>query len=282
MTLTGFLSATWMGWPSAFYIFGAVGLIWTLTWVVLGRNSPAAHGGMDYREKLYIEKSLGQVVRTEAAATPWKAILTSAPVWALTAAYFAHGWGFSTLNTNVPSYMAKVLNFNIAGSGILSAAPYLLFWLVSIIVSAITDFVITRKYVTVGTARKVANSIGLYVPAVALIVLGLISDSKSDITIVTLVLLFIAIAINGSAYSGYRVNHMDLSLAHAGVLMGITNTIASISSIIAPLLLHFIVTNENDPLQWATIFYIAAPIYIVGNTIFLIFGSGETQPWNGP
>jgi hypothetical protein len=30
------------------------------------------------------------------------------------------------------------------------------------------------------------------------------------------------------------------------------------------------------------VFLIAAGFFVVGNTIFVIFGSGEVQPWNHP
>ncbi|KAK5641840.1 hypothetical protein RI129_010387 [Pyrocoelia pectoralis] len=222
MTITGWLSGSWLGWPYAFYLFGAVGLLWTMLWIAFGKNSPADHTGIDPYEKFYIETSLGQTVREKSPATPWKEILTSLPVWGLAAAYSAQNWGFSTLITNIPSYMAKILNFDIKSNGILSAGPYLVFWAFSIVISAATDFSITHQYVTVGAARKITNSI-----------------------VTTVVLLFIAVGANGSSYSGYRVNHMDLSLTYSGTLMGVTNGIANLSSIIAPLLLQFVVTDET-------------------------------------
>ena len=34
--------------------------------------------------------------------------------------------------------------------------------------------------------------------------------------------------------------------------------------------------------QWNVVFYLAAAIYILGNLIFIIFGSSEIQSWNNP
>ncbi|KAK5641839.1 hypothetical protein RI129_010386 [Pyrocoelia pectoralis] len=280
MAITGWLSGTWLGWPYAFYLFGAAGLIWTVLWSFLGYNSPADHPHINPKERAYIEHVLGQKKHAAPPPTPWKEICTSLPVWALLCTYSGHNWGFTTLITNTPTYMANVLNFDIKSNGVLSAAPYLVFWIVSLVFSAITDFIINRKYLTVGAARKIANSIGMCVPAVALLTLGLISDADYDITNITLVLLFVAVGTNGISYSGYRVNHMDLSLVHAGTLMGLTNGIANIFGMFGPLVLQFIVTDENDPQQWAIIFYMSSAIYIAGNCIFVIFGSGETQRWN--
>lgn len=34
--------------------------------------------------------------------------------------------------------------------------------------------------------------------------------------------------------------------------------------------------------QWNVVFYLAAAIYVLGNLIFIVFGSSEIQPWNNP
>jgi ACS family sodium-dependent inorganic phosphate cotransporter len=40
------------------------------------------------------------------------------------------------------------------------------------------------------------------------------------------------------------VNHLDIAPQHAGVLMGITNTVATLPGIISPLITAFIVQNK--------------------------------------
>ncbi|KAF5293591.1 hypothetical protein FQA39_LY03076 [Lamprigera yunnana] len=280
LPFTGWLAGTSLGWPYAFYIYGAVGLLWCILWIILGKNSPALHTTMSPVERKFIEASLGETSTDKPAPTPWISIFTSLPMIALIIAHSGQNWGFSTLLTNIPTYMQNVLQYDIQSNGILSAGPYFVFWILSFVFSSITDFVIVRKYLSVGVARKIANSVGLFVPAAALLTLGLISDSESDITTVTLVLLFVAVGINGCCFSGYQVNHLDLSPVHSGTLMGITNGISNVFSIIAPLIIQFIVTDQENPLQWSIVFYISSGVYILGNVVFIIFGSGEVQPWN--
>uniref|UniRef100_A0A1B0GPK7 Major facilitator superfamily (MFS) profile domain-containing protein n=2 Tax=Phlebotomus papatasi TaxID=29031 RepID=A0A1B0GPK7_PHLPP len=64
--------------------------------------------------------------------------------------------------------------------------------------------------------------------------------------------------------------------------MGITNGAANVMSIIAPLLVGFVVQDPTDPYQWRLVFFISAAIYLVGNTLFVIFGRTEIQKWNEP
>lgn len=58
--------------------------------------------------------------------TPWLTILTSIHLWAILIAHFGHSWGYSMLLTELPSYMGKVLHFDIKSvSSINSLVKYL-------------------------------------------------------------------------------------------------------------------------------------------------------------
>lgn len=58
MPVTGWISASSIGWPSVFYIYGAVGFIWTACWVFIGCDKPSEHKSISSEEKKYIEVSL--------------------------------------------------------------------------------------------------------------------------------------------------------------------------------------------------------------------------------
>ena len=51
-----------------------------------------------------------QVERHE--AVPWRAILTSPPVWAIIVAHACSGWAGYTILTCIPTYMKEVLKFD--------------------------------------------------------------------------------------------------------------------------------------------------------------------------
>lgn len=57
-------------------------------------------------------------------------------------------------------------------------------------------------------------------------------------------LLTLSVAMNGASYVGYLINHMDLSPNFAGTLMGITNAVSNVMSILGPLFVGFVVTDE--------------------------------------
>lgn len=114
-----------LGWESVFYVFGAIGCVWTALWLIFVRKSPNADPFITDEEKRYIEFSLDMQTKDEDVAIPWKDIATSTAVWAIIAAQFAEGWGFFTLQTQLPQFLKDVLDYDIAKSGIISAIPYL-------------------------------------------------------------------------------------------------------------------------------------------------------------
>lgn len=45
--------------------------------------------------------------------TPWKAIFTSVPMWALIIVHCGQNWGYWTLITELPTYMNEVLEYKL-------------------------------------------------------------------------------------------------------------------------------------------------------------------------
>lgn len=50
---------------------------------------------------------------TKVMRTPWKAIFTSIPMWALIIVHCGQNWGYWTLITELPTYMNDILKFNL-------------------------------------------------------------------------------------------------------------------------------------------------------------------------
>ncbi|XP_065369042.1 putative inorganic phosphate cotransporter [Calliphora vicina] len=283
LAASGVMASSSMGWPSIFYISGGVGLVWSAAWFFWAASSPGEYKKISAEEKKLIETSLGSKDEEDEnkpmPKTPWTKFFTSVPFLVLILTNCTHNWGFWTLLTEIPSYMKNILNMDIKSNALLSALPYAAMFLLSFVFSAIQSLLSKRKCIPLSVSRKLFNTIGHWIPMISLIGLGYVS---ADQTTLAIVLLTITVGINGATYLGFQVNHIDLSPNFAGILMGITNCAANIMSIIAPLIVGFIVTNEKDPDQWRIIFFIAAGLYFIGNLCFILFGKTEVQSWNDP
>lgn len=86
------------GWQSVFYVSGAIGVLWWVLWLFIVKESPENDPWISENERTYIMEGL-RVQST--IKTPWIALLSSVPVWAIVFAHFAQNWGAYTLMTQV-------------------------------------------------------------------------------------------------------------------------------------------------------------------------------------
>ena len=75
------------------------------------------------------------------------------------------------------------------------------------------------------------------------------------------------------------VNQLDLAPLHAGNVMGLTNNVAVMSAIAAPMAVGALTYERSTGEEWQKVFFLAAGIYAVGAVVYLIIGSGERQSW---
>lgn len=99
-----------------------------------------------------------------------------------------------------------------------------------------------KKGVSRGLSRKVCNTIGHWGPALAILSL---TFAPLNHTTLPVIILIIAVGLNAGSICGFQINHIDLSPNFAGILMSITNCVASIIAILAPLIVGEIVTGDQ-------------------------------------
>lgn len=264
----------YLDWTYVFYIFGAVGLVWFVLWAFLVFDSPNTHPRISEQERLYITSSLKNELSTSASNIPWRSIVTSMPVLAIVVAHFSYNWTFYTLLTLLPTYMSNILGFSIQQNGFLSALPYLGCALVAVLSGQIADYLReTRKYRTV-IVRKSFTVIGMIGPAVFLVAAGYTGcDYTLAVTFLTL-----SSSLGGVSASGFNINHLDIAPSYAGILLGITNTFATIPGMVGPVIARGL-TEQNTIEEWQIVFYIAAAIDVFGAIFYAVFGKGTVQSW---
>ncbi|KAJ6645996.1 putative inorganic phosphate cotransporter, partial [Pseudolycoriella hygida] len=266
------------GWPSIFYVFGVVGVVWSIAFLWLVYEEPSVHPTIDEEEKKYILNSLWGTANVTSPPVPFKAILTSLPFYAILLAHMGQNYGYETLMTELPTYMKQVLKFSIQQNGSLSALPYVAMWLFSMAISFIADWMITSKRFTHTSTRKIINSIGQYGPAVCLIIASYTGCDR----VLTVAILTIGMGLNGGIYSGFKINHLDITPRFAGILMSFTNCTANLAGLLAPIAAGHLIEGNPSMSQWQIVFFIAAGVYVFCATFYNIFGSGERQPWDNP
>lgn len=264
----------YLDWTYVFYLFGAVGLVWFVLWAFLVFDTPNSHPRISERERLYITSSLKNELSHSAGYIPWRSIVTSTPLLAIVVAHFSYNWTFYTLLTLLPTYMNDILGFSIQQNGFLSALPYLGCAVFAVVSGQIADYLRETCHYPTGTVRKGFTLIGMIGPAVFLVAAGYTGCNYT----LAVTFLTISSALGGVSASGFNINHLDIAPSYAGILLGITNTFATIPGMVGPVIASALTTQKTIE-EWQTVFYIAAAINLMGALFYTVFGRGTVQPW---
>ena len=181
--ISGLILDRWHSWPIVFYVFGILGVVWFLAFVVLCYNNPREHPFISEREAKYLHDKMSAHTHEKTPPVPWRYVLTSAPLWALVAAQCGHDWCLFTMITDLPKFMKDVMHFDIKQNGIYTSLPYLFMWICSCISSWLADWVIVRNYMTTTQVRKWGTTIASLGPAIFIIIAGYASHSQVAVVI---------------------------------------------------------------------------------------------------
>ncbi|XP_025095477.1 uncharacterized transporter slc-17.2-like isoform X2 [Pomacea canaliculata] len=266
------------GWPSIFYVIGGVALLWVVVWMLFTSNTPAQHRRITDIERRYIQSSLqsNDTDDTKRPSIPWRGIATSMPNYAIIVSNITSDWGAYTLLTSIPTYISEVLKFDIASNGLVSALPYIGMWATMNISGWLSDLLRRHRLLSTGNTRKLMDAFGKVVAGLLLVGLGYVDCTQPAVAIALLVL---GVSIAGFQYSGFLVNHVDIAPAFAGILFGISNSIAAVTGFLSPVVVGIITEEVCYEAEWQIVFYVAAAIYLFGAIFYVIFASGVLQPW---
>lgn len=262
-------------WPSVFYFFGGVGVIWFIFWTLLIYSTPNVHPFISDEEREYLNKHVKASIGKKLDPMPWRAILSSPAMWALAIGAIGHDWGYFSLMTDLPKYMVDVLKYNIKETGLLSSLPYIAMWACSIVFALICDFCIRRKWHSITTGRKLYTTISSLIPATAIIAASYAGCDRA----VAVALFIICVGFMGGFYSSIKINAMDIAPNFAAATSSITNGIAAASGIVTPYLIGLL-TPDSTLSQWRIAFWICFIVLGGSNVVYLIWGSGEQQWWD--
>lgn len=274
LVISSFL-AQHIGWESIFYVFGFLGVLWSVAWWMIVAETPQGDRKITDSELEYIKSTIGASANHVKVNVdpPWKRFFTSLPVWAIMIAHFSENWGFYTLLTELPTFMKDILQFDILQVGKLASLPYLVMGFVVQIGGVIADWLRTNGHLSTTQVRKLFNC-GAFVCQT----LFLIAAAHSSTPAAAVAFLTIAVGFGGFAWAGFSVNHLDLAPHFASILMGLSNTVATLPGMISPILTGYLVKQRNLE-EWQAVFYIAGGIYLAGAIFYGLFASGERQKW---
>ncbi|XP_003376949.1 sialin [Trichinella spiralis] len=260
-------------WTTVFYVSGICGCIWSSIWLSTIAETPRSDGKITEAELEFIENDKVVGNKLEAKSVPWKELITSKAVWAIIAVHTTENWGFYTMLTYLPAYMNDVLGFKLESTGFTSALPYLAMGILLQVGGYLADYINSKKIITLELLRKLMASGGLFVQVFFTVILTFTVNY-----IAATILMTFCVGFGGVVWASFSINQLDIAPQYASVIMGISNTFATLPGMISPSIVGAIV-QKGVSSEWCIIFYITAAFYAIGGVVFALFAKAEVQPW---
>jgi MFS transporter, ACS family, solute carrier family 17 (sodium-dependent inorganic phosphate cotransporter), other len=254
------------GWPSVFYASGALGAVWLVAWWAKAADGPEDCDGVTLAELALIHAQ-----RPEAAladSIPWGAIFSEKAVWAIVIAHLCNNFGFYVLLLWLPSYLHHTFNVPMERLGTFAVIPYIAAFVMQNASGWIADW-LQQRGMKLGTVRKSLQGVAFTLGGLPLLALPAVHSPQAAIALVTVCLGGAALGIGG-----FGVNHLDVAPRYAGILMGLSNTAATLPGIIGVAATGFIVQTTGS---FAAVFYMATAVYTVGLVCYVTLASGERK-----
>jgi ACS family sodium-dependent inorganic phosphate cotransporter len=268
-TVIGLLGTGWLltrfDWPSAFYVFGVIGLVWCVVWFAFARDRPDLDPHLSPHERALLARE-AEPARTEQDGS-WRVLLRYRATWALFMAHFANTWTLYVLLSWLPSYLREVQHMSIGAAGIWSAGPWMSMFLMMYAGAAFTEWVV-RRTASVAAARKLVQAIGLLGSGALLLSVQALPLSPA----IVLTVLCTATGLLGLGWSGFSANYLDIAPRHSAMLFAVGNTFGTIPGIVGVTITGWLIDVTGT---YTAAFALAAGISVTATLAFVVFGSGR-------
>jgi MFS transporter, ACS family, glucarate transporter len=248
------------GWRSSFWLCACIGFVCAAVWYWIARDTPAEHRRVSNSELSLIRSGLtsGSANDTK-VLVPWRRMLRSKDVWAVTVSYFCYGYVAWIFFSWFYLYLSKVRHLELKTSALYTMLPFLAM-LVGCLVGGVLNDRLTRwKGPRMGRCGVAAFSIMLSGIFIAL------GSQVASARLASIVLAGGAGALYLSQSSFWSVT-ADIAGASAGSVSGFMNMgnqiAAALTAIVTPwLAMRF---------SWTTSFLVASALCVIGAVSWLI------------
>ena len=244
------------GWPSVFYLFGSLGIVWAVAWALIIPSTPPTLASKTTR------------------SIPWRSLLTHPAVLTLYLLCTAGGSISFVLVSWLPSYFVDEFGLTTAQAGVYSVAPFAVMAVVPILAGRYADKLIAAQ-MSVLDIRKRLVIAGMLVVAISLGLLPLAPVAIASVILASV--LFVGI---GIAVVGYSPIPAELLPGHGDILFGFMAAAGSLASAAAVALTGVLLEETGS---YAAMFIVLAVLSVAGLLAFQFFGEAtpiDARPRN--
>jgi sugar phosphate permease len=258
-----------LGWRAIFYIFGSLGVIWSIVFAWYYRNRPEEHKGVNRAELAEIRGlnpngSIKPLVTTRQSA-PWKRILGSPNMWYIALGYCCFFFGTNFYLTWYPTYLREHRRLTLQALGIIGSVPLFAGMAGDLVGGALSDFVFKRTG-KARFARSIVAAPGFLLSAIFLIPAAMTESAWTSVLCLATSFFFLEFVI-GPAWAV----PMDVGGQFSGTVTGVMNMAGAVAASFTPLIFGYYFGKGS----WMVPFFITSSVMLVGALIWTFLINAE-------
>ena len=249
------------GWRSSFWVCAAIGLLAGAVWFIAARDTPEEHPRVSASELAAIQSGLNVSManaNSNKILVPWRRVLRSREVWAVTISYFCYGYVAWIFFTWFYRYLAKVRGLDLKASAVYSMLPFSAMLVCCLLGGIINDRLTKKRGPRIGRCCLAA-----FAMTVAAIFIAFGSQVHSA-ELASVVLAGGAGALYLSQSSFWSLT-ADIAGGSAGSVSGFMNMGGQIGGAVTGSLTPWIAARYG----WTASFLVAAALCLVGAVCWL-------------
>ncbi|XP_031564284.1 solute carrier family 17 member 9-like [Actinia tenebrosa] len=262
----GSLMLIHFGWRWVFLSFGFLGLLWVVIWkeFFLFRRRTIEEDMYRMSKKFESKTNRSRSYTPRNAIIPWGKLVRQPAIWAIIIVHFSQNCMYLNLSSWLPTYFHE--NFPDAKGWIFNVLPYVFNFSGKIIGGKCADKMLNMGY-SLTFVRKFFETLATAGAGLIMLLCSYATEFWQALACVSL-----AFGLSSLTTSGAICNIQDLSPNFSGSISGMVFTITSIPGIIGVYFTGYILHATES---WHVVFQLTAVICIVGNTVYIIFGSSK-------
>ncbi|MBP1540956.1 MAG: MFS transporter [Prevotella sp.] len=236
-----------VGWRAAFYLLGALGIVWAVVWYFYYRDAQTGPTHKVEELKNGMQEGI------------WKDVLRNSQFWLICGMYFFYAFGSWFFFSWFPTFMELGRGFDKAELTYAVAVPFVMSMMGNIAGGHLTDRLTQRYGVKVG--RKALGASSLAVSAVCMFLAAFIPGKMA-----VFVFLSLCFGIFDLMLPSAWALCIDLGKRHAGTISGAMNTAGNIGGFCCGILFGELVQQSGD---YNLPLYMIAAMLIVSAVLFV-------------
>ena len=235
-------------------------------WAPLARSRPADKTDWDTADVDLATAEAGSAAdQNDVSAQPVyprltvRGMLRSRAVWAVAVTHICINWSLYLVLSWFPTFVNRELGADLQLAGFLALAPTIVSLVMAPLAGRLFDRLVAKGHDRL-KVRRVMQSLAFVGITAAMMAITLTDSLVLSVTVITL-----SNALTAFSIGGFATNHLDIAPNQSGLLMGVTNTLAAVSSSASVFVSGWIQDLSGG---WDAMFLTAAGVSVLGAVIY--------------